>query len=202
VRTILDTDSSAAASGLRSGELLALRMNDIDFKASTVRVDESSDQRTNGRIGPCKNAAASRTVALHDLEGKKSMRRLKHLLMSSPNAEALIFRSKRGGSILETTIVNQGLYPALKALGLPQGGLHGFRRRCNRRWELAGVNPAVIRQQMGHSSHHMTALYSGEIPLDQVWEMRRRRKCLKRMERPIGIEPTPEPWQGSVLPLY
>jgi hypothetical protein len=22
------------------------------------------------------------------------------------------------------------------------------------------------------------------------------------MERPIGIEPTPEPWQGSVLPLY
>jgi len=24
--------------------------------------------------------------------------------------------------------------------------------------------------------------------------MRRLRKCLKRMERPIGIEPTPEPW--------
>jgi hypothetical protein len=24
----------------------------------------------------------------------------------------------------------------------------------------------------------------------------------KEMERPIGIEPTPEPWQGSVLPLY
>jgi hypothetical protein len=23
-----------------------------------------------------------------------------------------------------------------------------------------------------------------------------------KMERPIGIEPTPEPWQGSVLPLY
>ena len=24
----------------------------------------------------------------------------------------------------------------------------------------------------------------------------------EEMERPIGIEPTPEPWQGSVLPLY
>ena len=23
-----------------------------------------------------------------------------------------------------------------------------------------------------------------------------------KVERPIGIEPTPEPWQGSVLPLY
>src|SRR5437762_5031327 len=54
----------AAASGLRSSELLALRINDIDFKASTVRVDESSDQQTNGNIGPCKNAAAYRTVVL------------------------------------------------------------------------------------------------------------------------------------------
>ncbi len=29
------------------------------------------------------------------------------------------------------------------------------------------------------------------------WKMKRRRNGLKRMERPIGIEPTPEPWQGS-----
>src|SRR5580698_6482675 len=28
------------------------------------------------------------------------------------------------------------------------------------------------------------------------------RRGRQRMERPIGIEPTPEPWQGSVLPLY
>ena len=69
---------------------------------------------------------AYRTVALHDLEGEQSMRRLKHLLMSGLNAEALIFRSKRGGSILENTTLNQGLYPALKALGLPQGGFTGF----------------------------------------------------------------------------
>ena len=45
----------AAASGLRTSELLALRVNDVDFQAGTVRVDESSDQRTNGRIGLCKN---------------------------------------------------------------------------------------------------------------------------------------------------
>ena len=40
-----------------------------------------------------------------------------------------------------------------------------FRHGCNRRWELSGLNPAVIRQQMGHSSATMTALYTGEIPL-------------------------------------
>jgi integrase len=62
--------------------------------------------------------------------------------------------------LLETTILNQGLHPALKAIGLSKGGLHGFRRGCNRRWELAGINPAVIRQQMGHTSARMMTLYS------------------------------------------
>jgi len=175
----------AAASGLRSSELLALRINDVDFEASTIRVDESSDQRNNGTIGSCKNAAAYRTVLLHDPEGKESMRELKRLLMGRLNAETLVFRSQRGGPLLETTILNQGLYPALKALDLPQGGLHGFRRGCNRRWELAGINPAVIRQQMGHSSYRMTALYSGEIPLDQV-RAAFSSKLLEKMENGVA----------------
>ena len=49
-----------------------------------------------------------------------------------------------------------------------RSGLHAFRHGCNRRWELAGVSGAVIRQQIGHSSQRMTELYTGEIPLDQV----------------------------------
>jgi len=46
--------------------------------------------------------------------------------------------------------------------------MHAFRNGCNRRWELAAVNPAVLRQQMGHSSPVMTARYTREIPLEQV----------------------------------
>jgi len=46
----------AAATGLRCGELFALRVNDIDFKSGTIRVNESANQRTH-KIGPCKNTA-------------------------------------------------------------------------------------------------------------------------------------------------
>ena len=46
--------------------------------------------------------------------------------------------------------------------------MHAFRPGCNRRWELAGLNPAVLRQQMGHSSATMTAHYTGEIPIENV----------------------------------
>ena len=147
--------------------LLALKADDFDFKADTIRVDESSDQRNNGVIGPCKNAAAYRTVVLRDAEGKTAMRTLKQFLRHAL-PDQLVFRSVAGGPLLETTILSQGLHPALKALGLTKDGFHAFRRGCNRRWELAGLNPAVLRQLMGHRSQQMTTLYSGEIPLDQV----------------------------------
>ena len=97
------------------------------------------------------------------------MERLKQFLEQHPGpSDALIFHSKRGAPLLQTTIVNQGLYLALDALGLKKAGLHAFRRGCNRRWELAGIVPAVIRQQMGHSSATMTRLYTGEIPPEDV----------------------------------
>jgi integrase len=152
----------AAATGLRIGELLALRDDDIDFDNSTIRVDESVDRI--GQIGPCKNVAAYRTVVLADTEGHCAMRKLKQFITQ----DGLVFRSKRGGPLVENTILVQGLHPALKKLGLPKSGMHAFRRGCNRRWELARVSAAVIRQQMGHASASMTALYTGEIPVEQV----------------------------------
>jgi integrase len=51
---------------------------------------------------------------------------------------------------------------------LQRAGLHAFRAGCNRRWELAGLAPAVIRQQMAHTSAAMTKRYTGETPLDQI----------------------------------
>jgi integrase len=152
----------AAASGLRIGELLALRRDDIDFEDSTVRVDESVDRL--GQIGPCKNVSAYRTVVLADMQGQHAMQKLKQFMKQ----DGLIFPSKRGGPLVENSILVQGLHPALKKLGLPKAGMHAFRRACNRRWELSRVSAAVIRQQMGHASASMTAHYTGEIPVEVV----------------------------------
>ena len=157
----------ASASGLRSGELAALRLNDVDFKAKTVRVDEASDQRNAGKAGPCKNVAAYRTVLLADEEGQESLKALRRFInRHKPND--LVFHSRRGNPLQETNVLHDGLHPALRALSLPQAGMHAFRHGCNRRWELAGLNPAVLRQQMGHSSATMTARYTGQIPMSLV----------------------------------
>jgi integrase len=76
-------------------------------------------------------------------------------------------------------VLHDGLHPALKALNLPKAGLHAVRHGCNRRCELSGLNPAVLRQQMGHSSAAMTARYTGEIPLQQV------RQAFSRLKTPL-----------------
>jgi integrase len=148
------------ASGLRIGELLALRADDIG--KNTIRVDESLDRA--GVIGPCKNVAAYRTVVLGDSEGQAAMKALKQFAKH----DGLVFHSRNHGPLAETTILTQALHPAVKALGLPKGGMHAFRRGCNRRWELSRVPAAVFRQQMGHTSSDMTALYTGEIPTEVV----------------------------------
>jgi integrase len=168
----------ASASGLRCSELFALKLDDINFKAGTVRVDESSDQRSKGKLGRCKNVAAYRTVLLNDREGNEALRVLKQFIKKNRTPSGLIFHSRHDTPLIETNVLHDGLYPALKALNLPKAGLHAFRHGCNRRWELAGLNPAVIRQQMGHSSAAMTARYTGEIPLQHV------REAFSRLKHP------------------
>ena len=105
-----------------------------------------------------------RTVVLADSEGRTAMKMLRHFAKH----DGLVFHSKNNGTLAETTILTQGLHPVVKALGLPKAGMHAFRRGCNRRWELARVSSAVVRQQMGHATADMTALYTGEIPVEQV----------------------------------
>lgn len=75
---------------------------------------------------------------------------------SDPNAD--VFHSKRGSPLRETSVLTEILHPVLSALR-PQAGTRASRHGYNRRWELSGMNPVVLRQQMGHRSATMTARY-------------------------------------------
>ncbi|MDR3720770.1 MAG: tyrosine-type recombinase/integrase [Candidatus Acidoferrales bacterium] len=97
------------------------------------------------------------------------MRKLKAFVKGrTQNPEEFLFHSKNGSPMRETKVLHEALHPTLKALGLPQAGMHAFRRGCNRRWELAGMNGAVQREMMGHTSAEMTKRYSGQIPIEEI----------------------------------
>jgi integrase len=78
------------------------------------------------------------------LKARRRSQLLKRFLKGNQNPSALVFRSKRGSPLRETNVLHEFLHPVLKALGLPQAGMHAFRHGCNRRWVLAGMNPAVL----------------------------------------------------------
>jgi len=90
--------------------------NDLDFKAGTIRVDESADQRTY-IIGPCKNVAAYRTILVADAEGREALSMLKRFLKGSQTPTSLVFRSKRGTAPRETSVLHRFLHPVLRTLG-------------------------------------------------------------------------------------
>jgi integrase len=117
----------------------------------------------------CKNEAAYRTVLLADAEGKQAMKLLQEFVGARlANSNQLVFPSPQNTALRATNVLREALHPVLEVLGLPKGGMHAFRHGCNRRWELAGMNPACQRQQMGHTSATMTALYTGKIPLANI----------------------------------
>jgi hypothetical protein len=60
------------------------------------------------------------------------MWRLARFLGIVSDSRSLIFHSKGGGPLLETNILNQGLYPALEALGEVFGAAN-----ITTRWTLA-----------------------------------------------------------------
>jgi integrase len=155
-----------SASGLRFGEASALRVNDLDLRAGTVRVDEGASQA--GDVLEPKNVRAYRTVVLLDKPGKQAMKKLK-ALCSDRNPNEFVFASRQGTPLRESNVLHRVLHPALTALGLPKAGCHAFRRGYNRRWDVAGISHTILQQQMGHGSDsRMTDLYSGQIPLEQV----------------------------------
>ena len=155
-----------SASALRFSEASALRINDIDFEAGTIRVDEGACSMTGDVLEP-KNIRAYRTVVLLDKPGKQAVRKLK-AVCSGRNPNEFVFASRSGTPLRESNVLHRVLHPALKALGLPKAGCHAFRRGYNRRWDVAGISHTILQQQMGHSSDRMTDLYSGQIPLEQV----------------------------------
>jgi integrase len=114
------------------------------------------------------NEAAYRTVFLGDSEGRKPLRVLKAYVRERfQNPREFLLHNKHGKPLLASNVLKVALHPALKALGLPRTGMHVFRRGCNQRWQLAGMNPAVEQNMMGHSSPAMTDLYWGKFPLSR-----------------------------------
>jgi integrase len=114
--------SLIAATGLRIGELLALRWSALDLGGGTLAVRESVFE---GKFQRPKTKKAARTIPL----GQHAVKALsEHRARMSPKAaEDLVFANRKGGPLRESKVLTKVLQPAAARAGLGRVTWHQFR---------------------------------------------------------------------------
>src|SRR3954451_13115041 len=149
--------------GLRAGELWALRRRDVDLLHGRVLVSRGL-KLVGGRLefGPTKTHAERRVSVpaglLREIEG--------HLSSRPADPDALLFVGAYGAPIRHNLFIRRVFRPAvIEALSEDKVGLrfHDLRHSHGSALLAAGVPIHVVKQRLGHSSIQMTVDVYGHL---------------------------------------
>jgi len=151
----LFTRSPHRFSSLRWGELAALRPEDINLDACTVRVTRQLNKPGAVPLfGPPKSRAGRRVVDFADL----IVPDLRKHLRAVPAGD-LAFTSPEGTALSNTNFRRRIWVPALAAVGLEGVHIHDLRHTGNQFTANAGANPRELMARMGHDSERAALIY-------------------------------------------
>jgi len=156
--------------GLRQGELLGLRWEDVDLEAGTLQVRRTLSLTKSGHVFEPPKNGKGRSVeltqgALDALRG--------HLAQQLEEIEALgdgyqdqglMFPGERGQPMRPYTLTGK-LERILKRAGLPKIRFHDLRHTCATLLLSKGVHPKFVQELLGHATISITLdRYSHVIP--------------------------------------
>ncbi len=147
-----------ALTGLRIGELLALRWQDLDLEVGLLRVRRTLYE---GHFDEPKSRTSNRTVPL----GPAGIAILRSRKPEAADHEALVFGSQKGTPLCRRNLSNRQLAPICKALGLPRITWHSLRH-CNATLlDSVGTPLGTVQALLGHSSPEITReIYLHSLP--------------------------------------
>jgi integrase len=156
----------AAMTGLRQGELVALRWRDIDWTAGVVRVRRNY---TRGEWGTPKSRRSSRAVPLADRAAAELER---HFQRSAYRADDhLVFCHPHTGNPYDASKLRERFYEAMKTAGMGErcgreGGItfHSLRHTFGTRMAAVGVPMRTLQEWMGHRDFTTTLVYADFAP--------------------------------------
>jgi integrase len=137
----------AIVSGLRRGELFALRWRDIDEHRRILTVRESV---YDGAFGTPKTEAGQRQIPLCDAALGFLTEWTRRGGKTAP--DALVFSTCTGNAISPNNVLRRAIFPACDALKLPHATWLTFRRTYSSWCHEKGVPGKVVAQLMGHAS--------------------------------------------------
>ncbi|MGO1226915.1 MAG: tyrosine-type recombinase/integrase [Brachybacterium sp.] len=189
----------AAWSGLRPGEVFALRRGDVDPEARTVTVRrtlvEIAGEAT--RYGPPKTAASRRTV---NLPASVALDLAQHLeTYTDPDPEALVFSTPRSGAALRAGDRSRAIRPAREAIGRPDVTWHHLRHTGATLAAIAGATQAELQRRIGHSTSRAAAIYQHARSERDRW-IADQLDTLTSPQPDSPTPPTPEPVTDEPAP--
>ena len=153
---------TAAMTGLRQGELLALRWRDVDWSAGKVRVRRSY---VRGHMGEPKSRRGIRSVPLADYAAGELDRLFKRSAYTT--ADELVFAHPDTGDVLDHSALVRRFKKALKAAKVRPVRFHDLRHTFGTRAAAAGVPMRTLQEWMGHRDIKTTLIYADYAPSDQ-----------------------------------
>jgi integrase len=147
--------ATAAGTGCRAGELYGLRVEDINLDRGFITVRRSVWE---GMEQSPKSANAYRTVGID----KSLVRLLREWI--GDRMTGLLFPSQIGTPLRNNAVLEFGLHPVLKSLGIPRRGMHAFRHGRVSMLVEAGVPIGTIKAWIGHGSEKMVEQYTHYRP--------------------------------------
>jgi len=141
-----------ASSGLRFGEALGLNIKNISPDCSTIKIVEKAWRSdVQDRL---KTESGEREVDLHS-----SIAAMLRNFIGDRNC-GLLFQSKNGKPLHQSSVLRRKLHPVLAKLGQPKCGVHAFRRFRNTYLRnFTATPPGLLQFWMGHAGEGMSDLY-------------------------------------------
>jgi integrase len=162
----------AVSTGMRLGELLALRWKDVDLERDVLRVTatlkrDKEDQWvwTEPKTRRSRRQIALSPVAVAALRAHRARQREERLKVGAAWSDyGLVFCTEAG-----TPLYGGNVYRAFKRLqaraGLPEIRFHDLRHTCATMLLAGRVNPKVVSEMLGHASVAITLdIYSHVLP--------------------------------------
>ncbi len=150
----------ASLTGLRVGELLALRWRAVNLSSANLSIRESVYE---GRFQMPKSERSIRTIPL----GPLGLRLLEEHRDRSMRVQPddLVFPNRRGKAYRESNLLKRILQPAGEAAGIGKVTWHQFRHIHSSILHDLGVPVKIAQQQLGHASVETTLnFYTHVIP--------------------------------------
>ena len=162
----------ALLTGMRPEGYLALQWSDLDLERRTAQVRRAVVRQKGGwRFKEPKTSRSRRSVALPaDLIQKLVKHRLRQnewrlQLGGLWEALDLVFCGAGGSPLSNVDLNRRHFKPLLEKAGLPQIRLYDLRHSCATLLLIAGENPKVVSERLGHSTVVLTLdTYSHVLP--------------------------------------